>query len=83
MPNPTKNLTFNLSLTESQQNSKLKVPLPYEHEGKSLFKTISMMLNFLPGKPSDLARPQAAHILYDPDSADDLDDEDPDEDLDI
>jgi len=67
VPDPTKNLTFNLSLTESQQNSKSKVPLPYEHEGK----------------PSDLARPQTAHILYDPDSADDLDDEDPDEDLDI
>jgi len=66
-PDPTKNLSFNLSLTESQQDSRSKVPLPYEHEGK----------------PSDPSRSHTAQILYDPDSADDLDDEDPDEDLDI
>ncbi|KLO14438.1 hypothetical protein SCHPADRAFT_965750 [Schizopora paradoxa] len=66
-PDPTKNLTFNLSLTESQQNSKSKVPLPYEHENST----------------SVSSRPQTSQILYDPDSADDLDDEDPDEDLDI
>ncbi|KAH8120336.1 hypothetical protein DFH11DRAFT_1539496 [Phellopilus nigrolimitatus] len=64
-PDPTKNLTFNLSLTESQQASRSQVPLPYEHDGK--------MSN----------QSQNAHIFYDPDSADDLDDEDPDEDLDI
>ena len=29
------------------------------------------------------ARPETAQIFYDPDSADDIDDEDPDEDLDI
>ncbi|THH11101.1 hypothetical protein EW145_g877 [Phellinidium pouzarii] len=59
-PDPTKNLTFNLNLTESQHTSRSQVPLPYEHDGG-----------------------QKAQILYDPDSADDIDDEDPDEDLDI
>lgn len=33
------------------------------------------------GKPTQSAAPAA--ILYDPDSADDIDDDDPDEDLDI
>ncbi|KAJ7293632.1 hypothetical protein C8J57DRAFT_33394 [Mycena rebaudengoi] len=62
---PTQNVSFNLNLTESQQNSRAQVPLPYAHEGK----------------PSE--RPPAAAIFYDPDSADDIDDDDPDEDLDI
>ncbi|KAF7339422.1 hypothetical protein MSAN_02156300 [Mycena sanguinolenta] len=64
---PTQNVSFNLSLTASQQNSRAQVPLPYVHEGR------------LPeNQPS-----APAAIFYDPDSADDLDDDDPDEDLDI
>lgn len=35
-PDPTKNLSFNLSLTESQQASRAQVPLPYEHDGDPL-----------------------------------------------
>lgn len=31
---PTKNLTFNLNLTETQQASRSQVPLPYEHDGE-------------------------------------------------
>ncbi|KAG9028133.1 hypothetical protein FRB95_006817 [Tulasnella sp. JGI-2019a] len=54
-------LPFNLSLTESQQEAKAQVPLPYAHQGQDLGMTIH----------------------YDPDSADDMDDEDPDEDLDL
>ncbi|OCB91898.1 hypothetical protein A7U60_g833 [Sanghuangporus baumii] len=65
-PDPTKDLTFNLSLTDSQQASRSQVPLPYEHNGRSTS-----------------SQNQSAHIFYDPDSADDLDDEDPDEDLDL
>jgi len=64
---PTQNVSFNLNLTESQQNSRAKVPLPYAHEGK----------------PSEKQPPAPAAIFYDPDSADDIDDDDPDEDLDI
>ncbi|KAF7306973.1 hypothetical protein MIND_00490100 [Mycena indigotica] len=57
---PTENISFNLNLTVSQQNSKARVPLPYAHHEKS-----------------------SPAIYYDPDSADDIDDDDPDEDLDI
>ncbi|KAJ7487659.1 hypothetical protein B0H11DRAFT_2278730 [Mycena galericulata] len=64
---PTQNVSFNLNLTESQQNSRAQVPLPYAHEGK----------------PFEKQPPVTAAILYDPDSADDIDDDDPDEDLDI
>jgi elongator complex protein 5 len=32
-PDPTQNLSFNLSLTSSQQQSRAQVPLPYAHEG--------------------------------------------------
>ncbi|CAA7266484.1 unnamed protein product [Cyclocybe aegerita] len=64
-PDPTQNLSFNLNLTSSQQESRSQVPLPYAHEGK----------------PITINTPGA--IFYDPDSADDIDDDDPDEDLDI
>lgn len=33
-PDPTQNLSFNLSLTSSQQKSRAQVPLPYAHEGE-------------------------------------------------
>ncbi|KAG6812494.1 hypothetical protein H0H92_002601 [Tricholoma furcatifolium] len=67
-PDPTQNVSFNLNLTASQQESRAQVPLPYAHEGNSSTRT---------------AHGNAAAILYDPDSADDIDDDDPDEDLDI
>ncbi|KAH9937642.1 uncharacterized protein B0H18DRAFT_203929 [Fomitopsis serialis] len=67
-PDPTQNLSFNLNLTDEQQRSRAQVPLPYAHEGKPMEKA---------------SMPPPAAILYDPDSADDLDDDDPDEDLDI
>ncbi|TFK41107.1 hypothetical protein BDQ12DRAFT_678911 [Crucibulum laeve] len=65
-PDPTKNVSFNLSLTSSQQESRANVPLPYAHEGRALEN-----------------QPTPGAIFYDPDSADDIDDDDPDEDLDI
>ena len=63
-PDPTQNLSFNVNLTPSQQESRARVPLPYAHEGK----------------PPEI---HTSSIIYDPDSADDIDDDDPDEDLDI
>ncbi|KAJ7925840.1 hypothetical protein B0H13DRAFT_1599977 [Mycena leptocephala] len=65
---PTQNVSFNLNLTASQQNSRAQVPLPYVHEGR---------------KPVEKQPSASAAIFYDPDSADDIDDDDPDEDLDI
>ncbi|CCM01945.1 uncharacterized protein FIBRA_04018 [Fibroporia radiculosa] len=68
VPDPTQNLPFNLNLTAQQQLSRAQVPLPYEHNGTSKDKGVDVT---------------PAAILYDPDSADDIDDDDPDEDLDI
>jgi hypothetical protein len=42
----------------------------------------SLHLTVTSGKPSEKQTASAA-IIYDPDSADDIDDDDPDEDLDI
>lgn len=67
-PDPTQNVSFNLNLTSSQQESRAQVPLPYAHEGRPLARQTSST---------------PAAIFYDPDSADDIDDDDPDEDLDI
>ncbi|KAL1737346.1 hypothetical protein EV714DRAFT_266150 [Schizophyllum commune] len=61
---PDMNVSFNLALSEAQQQARAQVPLPYAHEGQ-------------------LQTSNTGAILYDPDSADDIDDDDPDEDLDI
>ncbi|KAG5648035.1 hypothetical protein DXG03_007070 [Asterophora parasitica] len=71
-PDPTQNVSFNLNLTSSQQEQRAQVPLPYAHEGKRHDDDDE---NNVPN-----ATPA---IFYDPDSADDIDDDDPDEDLDI
>lgn len=63
----TSGVSFNLKLTPEQRESRAKVPLPYAHKGHS---------------EKDATQSSGA-ILYDPDSADDIDDDDPDEDLDI
>ncbi|KAG8807969.1 hypothetical protein FRC17_004197 [Serendipita sp. 399] len=75
-PDPTRNLPFNLGLTEEQQASRARVPLPYAHTGEDGSKAQNI------DDEKDSAGKQAV-IYYDPDSADDLDDEDPDEDLDL
>lgn len=82
-PDPTQNLSFNLNLTPEQQRSRAQVPLPYAHEGMSPPVAWLHVADVKPtGKPAGQTHAPAA-ILYDPDSADDLDDDDPDEDLDI
>jgi len=63
----TPHLSFNLSLTPEQQQSRANVPLPYAHKGEL----------------DRQASQSSGAILYDPDSADDIDDDDPDDDLDI
>ena len=64
-PDPTANLTFNLSLTEREKDDRSRVPLPYMHH-KQAGGTAS-----------------GGKIFYQPDDADDFDEEDPDDDLDI
>ncbi|KII93526.1 hypothetical protein PLICRDRAFT_152336 [Plicaturopsis crispa FD-325 SS-3] len=79
-PDPTQNVSFNLNLTPAQLASRAQVPLPYAHEGMLTYPSTCAQLTFLSGKP--IEKPSGA-IFYDPDSADDIDDDDPDEDLDI
>jgi elongator complex protein 5 len=78
---PTTNLSFSLNLTPSQQAARAQVPLPYAHQGH-LYTVLQPLkadcVLLIGGDP----KVQGA-IYYDPDSADDIDDDDPDEDLDI
>jgi elongator complex protein 5 len=53
------------------------VPLPYAHKGMLMSNYRRLILT------SDSEKESSGAILYDPDSADDIDDDDPDEDLDI
>lgn len=66
---PTANLSFNLSLTDEQRKTKESLVLPF-------MKAQQLEVSVDEEKKSGL-------IYYDPDAADDFDDEDPDEDLDI
>ncbi len=92
MPDPTKNVSFNLNLTPEQQQSRAQVPLPYAHDGAFISRLLILLR--VPLNPAwstgvsqtNMGTPSAipeGSILYDPDSADDIDDDDPDEDLDI
>ncbi|XP_077867308.1 elongator complex protein 5-like [Saccoglossus kowalevskii] len=66
--NPTENLTFNLNLSAKERQAKNNIVLPYTIQDAQ--------------KASHL-RGGAGQIFYQPDEADDYDDEDPDDDLDI
>jgi len=63
---PAANLTFNLTLNESERVARSNLKLPYMHQGVDNTSTTGT------GK-----------IFYQPDEADDFDEEDPDDDLDI
>ncbi|CAD5116277.1 DgyrCDS5184 [Dimorphilus gyrociliatus] len=68
---PTKNLSFNLNLTEKEEEARRKLQLPYVRTNKSTPKD--------EGPKSDSGK---GNIYYEPDEADDFDEEDPDDDLD-
>ncbi|KAI7904334.1 Elongator complex protein 5 [Cokeromyces recurvatus] len=67
---PTANLSFNLSLTDEQRKTKESLVLPY-------MKAQQLEVS------SEEEKKNSGLIYYDPDAADDFDDEDPDDDLDI
>ncbi|XP_072833300.2 elongator complex protein 5 [Pogona vitticeps] len=67
---PTAHLTFNLHLSEAERRAKESVPLPYHFSEE---KKLSLLQ-----KPAG-----QAEIFYEPDAADDVDEEDPDDDLDV
>lgn len=67
---PTQNLTFNLKLTDDERQARSNLKLPYMyHEEKTSEVTVNC--------------PGEGRVFYQPDEADDFDDEDPDDDLDI
>lgn len=90
---PTANLSFNLNLTEEQRRAKNDTVLPYmktqgdnpvsdsfvvmsvSHFNHELRWLISIILVF--------ALESSGAIYYEPDAADDFDDDDPDDDLTI
>jgi hypothetical protein len=67
-PDPTANLTFNLSLTDKEKEDRSKTSLPYV---KSEEQKVQLLTK------------GSGKIFYTPDEADDFDDSDPDDDLDI
>ncbi|XP_043932647.1 elongator complex protein 5 [Protopterus annectens] len=67
---PAANLTFNLHLSDQERRAKEEVPLPFHF---SMEKKSSLLQS---SKGQGL-------IYYEPDAADDIDDEDPDDDLDF
>jgi elongator complex protein 5 len=75
---PTANLSFNLTLTDEQRRAKEKLVLPYmKAQNRGVVEVDS-------GERSGNVEPTSTgSIYYEPDAADDFDDEDPDEDLDI
>ena len=67
---PTKNLTFSLKLTDNERQARSKLKLPYmHHEEERSEVTVNPVGE---GK-----------VFYQPDEADDFDEDDPDEDLNI
>ncbi|KAJ9119305.1 hypothetical protein QFC24_005776 [Naganishia onofrii] len=64
-------IPFNLSLTPAQQASRAQVPIPYAHEGDDA-----------PSQQRYDTVPTGG-IIFEPGSEDDMDDDDPDEDLDF
>lgn len=69
-PDPTANLTFNLSLTEKEKNTRRQLVLPYVHDKQKQEENL-------------VKSGRQPKIFYQPDDVDDFDEEDPDDDLDI
>lgn len=74
---PTANLSFNLSLTDEQRKQKENLVLPYLKA-----QQLEVSIDSEDSKKGN-NNGGGGLIYYDPDAADDFDDEDPDEDLDI
>ncbi|KAI8394337.1 Elongator complex protein 5 [Radiomyces spectabilis] len=73
LPQGMANLSFNLSLTEEQKKAKENLVLPYMKVQNADAYSIEV----------DQTKKAEGTIYYEPDAADDFDDEDPDDDLDI
>ena len=75
---PTANLTFNLRLTSEQKEARSNVVLPYTKQAhKRHDRSVTN------GPASGQLGGGGGQIHYQPDDADDFDEDDPDDDLDI
>lgn len=68
---PAANLTFNLRLSDREREARSHLVLPYTYTAKEKAAQLS-------GRGET-----GGQIFYEPDAADDIDEEDPDDDLDI
>ncbi|OAV99247.1 hypothetical protein PTTG_00418 [Puccinia triticina 1-1 BBBD Race 1] len=87
-PNPTPldgQLTFNLSLTDKQRAEREAVALPFlprrANDGTVIEAPGEMFDGSFQNNPNAPNTNTSGMILYDPDSADDMDDEEPDDDF--
>ena len=87
-PDPTANLTFDLTLSEREKEERGRLVLPYHHSAQK--KTALLQVYTHPLTDYTLYAPLSlscqagsGQILYQPDEGDDYDDSDPDDDLDI
>ncbi|XP_026642606.1 elongator complex protein 5-like [Microtus ochrogaster] len=69
---PTTHLTFNLHLSEKEREARDSLTLPFQFSSEKQ----QALLRSGPGQ-------KTSHIFYEPDAFDDVDQEDPDDDLDI
>lgn len=69
---PTTHLTFNLRLSKKEKEARDGLTLPFQ------FSSEKQQALLRPGQGQ-----AASHIFYEPDAYDDLDQEDPDDDLDV
>ncbi|XP_062965225.1 elongator complex protein 5 [Cynocephalus volans] len=69
---PTSHLTFNLHLSKKEREARDSLTLPFQFSSEKQ----QALLHSRPGQAT-------SHIFYEPDAYDDLDQEDPDDDLDI
>ncbi len=87
-PDPTANLTFNLTLSEKERRERAKVVLPYTYTSERKSAHLQVRLCFVSSgliNNTFLSHCQvgSGKIFYQPDDADDFDESDPDDDLDI
>ncbi|XP_014681694.1 PREDICTED: elongator complex protein 5-like [Priapulus caudatus] len=66
-PNPAANLSFSLTLRETEKEARSQLVLLYTHKRSDIVPVV----------------PSGGQIFYQPDEADDFDEDDPDDDLDI
>lgn len=89
-PDPAANLTFDLTLSDREKEERSRLALPYHHSAEQKTALLSVqptpfcsLSPFQCGTWCVQAGSSSGKIFYQPDEADDFDDSDPDDDLDL